>query len=63
MDNIECGRERFKDIVEIEAREEEEQTEGNSNLRPQEHERALKGAYRSFVIRGILKADIDSYVD
>ena len=63
MDNIECGRQRLKDIVEIEAREKEEQIEDNSNLRPQEHERALKGAYRSFVIPGILKADIDSYAD
>ena len=27
MDNIECGRQRLKDIVEIEAREKEEQIE------------------------------------
>ena len=29
---------------------------------PQEHERALKGAQSSFVIPGVAKADINSYV-
>ena len=30
---------------------------------PHEHERALKGAYRSSVIPGTPKTDIDSYFD
>ena len=69
--NVDYGRERLKDIVEKEAREkeketkdqEEEQTKDNIDLTATENERALKGAYRRFVIPGILKADIDSYVD
>ena len=72
MDNIEYGRERLKEIVEKEAREEEKETteqtreeeeEDNIDLTPQEHKRALKGAYRSFAIPGTSKTDIDSYFD
>ena len=69
MDNIEYGWERLKDIVEKETREEEEETteqtreEDNIDLTPQEDEIALKGAYRSFVIPGTPKTDIDSYFD
>ena len=70
MDNTGYGRERLKDIVEKEAEEEGEETteqireeEEEINLTPQEYERALKGAYRSFVIPGTPKADIDSYFD
>ena len=33
------------------------------NTAPHEHERALKGAYRSFVIPDAFKTDIDSYFD
>ena len=33
------------------------------DLTPQEHERALKGAYKSFVLSGLSKADIDAYVE
>ena len=33
------------------------------DLTPHEHERALKGAYRSFAIPGAPKTDIDSYFD
>ena len=41
----------------------EEKTEENIDLTATENERVLKGAYRSFVIPGIPKVDIDSYVD
>ena len=37
--------------------------EEDIDLTPHEHERALKGAYRSFVIPGAPKTDIDSYFD
>ena len=43
--------------------EKENQEEENVDLTPHEHERALKGAYRSFVISGAPKTDIDSYFD
>ena len=33
------------------------------DLTSHEHERELKGAYRSFVIPGVPKTDIDSYFD
>ena len=52
----------MKDIIEKEA-EEEQQQEEDVDLTPHEHERALKGAYRSFVISGVPKKDIDSYFD
>ena len=66
IDNIEYGLERLKDIVEKEAREEEETTEqtkkeDNIDLTATENERPLKEAYRSFMIPGTTKADIDSY--
>ena len=68
VDNIKYGRERLKDIVEKEAREEEEETieqteEDKINLTPHEHERALNGAYRSFAVPSAPKTDIDSYFD
>ena len=68
IDNIEYGQERLKDIVEKEARKEEETTEhteeeDNIDLTATENERALKGACRSFMIPGTPKADIDSYFD
>ena len=54
MDNIHYGQERLKDIVEKEARKEEEepteQTEDNIDLTARENERVLKGVYRSFLI-------------
>ena len=43
--------------------EKENQEEKDIDLTPHEHERALKGAYRSFVIPGAPKTDIDSYFD
>ena len=64
--NMEYGRQRLKDIVKKEAEEEakeQQQEEKGINLTPHEHERALKGAYRSFVIRVTPKAYIDSYTD
>ena len=62
VENMGYGLERLKDIVEKEAEEEQQQEEDN-DLTPHEHERALKGAYRSFVIPGVPKTDIDSYFD
>lgn len=54
----------MKDVVEKEAKKENhEQTKDETDLTPQEYERALKGAYKSFVILGLSKADIDGYVD
>ena len=52
----------LKDIAEKEA-EEEQQREEDVDLTPHEHEIALKGAYRCFVIPGVRKTDIDSYFD
>ena len=52
----------MKDIVEKEAKEEQLQEE-DVDLTLHKHERALKGAYRSFVIPGRPKTDIDSYFD
>ena len=43
--------------------EEEQQSEEDIDLTPHEHERELKRAYRSFVIPGAPKTDIDSYFD
>ena len=66
MENMEYGRQRLKDIVKKEAREEEakeQQKEEDIDLTPHEHERALKRAYRSFVVPGAPKTDIDSYFD
>ena len=62
MENMGYGQERLKDIME-KAAEEDQQQEEDIDLTPHEHERALKGAYRSFVIPGAPKTDIDSYFD
>ena len=62
MENMGYGQERLKDIME-KAAEEDQQQEEDIDLTPHEHERALKGAYRSFVIPGTPKTDIDSYFD
>ena len=62
MENMGYGQERLKDIVEKEAEEEQQQQQQQDvDLTPHEHERALKGAYRSFAIPGAPKTDIDSY--
>ena len=64
MDNIEYKRESLKDIVEKEARQdEEENTKDNISLTSTDNKMALKGAYRSFVMPCLTKADIDGYVD
>ena len=44
-------------------KENQEQTKDETDLTPQEYERALKGAYKSFVMLVLSKADIDGYVD
>ena len=62
MENMGYGRERLKDIVE-KVVEEKQQQEEDVDLTPYEHERAFKGAYKSFVIPGTPKTDIDSYFD
>ena len=57
-------QEQLKDIVEKEVEEEEQQQEEEDiDLTRHEHERALKGAYRNFVMPGLPKTDIDSYFD
>ena len=45
----------------VESEAEKENQEEDIDLTPHEHERALKGAYRSFVIFGAPKTDIDNY--
>ena len=55
------AKKTLKGIVEKEAEEAEE--EENVDLTPHEHERALKGAYRSFMMLGKPKTDVDSYFD
>ena len=64
-DNMRYGRqERLKYIMEKEAEEEEQQREEEDiNLTPHDHERPLKGAYKSFVIPGTPKTDIHRYFD
>ena len=63
MENMGYGQERLTDIMEKEAEEEEQQQEEDIDLTPNEHERALKVAYRSFVIPGTPKTNVDSYFD
>ena len=67
IDNIEYGRERLKDILETETRKEEEetteQTEDSIDLTVTENEKALNGTYRSFVIPGTPKTEINGYLD
>ena len=56
----------LKGYVEDEARkenQEEEEEEEDVDLTRHEHERALKGAYRSFMMSGKPKTDVDSYFD
>ena len=53
----------LKGDVEGEFEKENQEEEGDINLTPHEHERALKGAYRSLVIPSAPKADVDSYFD
>ena len=55
------AKKTLKDIVEKKAEEEEE--EEDVDLTPHEYERALKGAYRSFMMPGKPKTDIDSYFE
>ena len=59
------AKKTLKGIVEKEAEEEEQQQEEEEDvdLTPHEHERVLRGAYRSFVMPGTPKIDIDSYFD
>ena len=50
----------MKDTVEKEAKEEKEE---DIELTPHEHVRALKGAYRRFMMPGKPKREADSYFD
>ena len=67
VENIGHEQEKLKDIVEKEAEEEqqqeEEEEEEDVDLTPHKYGRALKGAYRRFVIPGVPKTDVDSYFD
>ena len=56
------AKKTLKDNIEKEAVEEQQQEEDN-DLKPHEHERALKVAYIRFVRLGLPKTDIDSYSD
>ena len=63
MDNIRYGQNKLKNIVEKEAKKEHQQTGDYVDLTPMEHERALKEAYKSFVVPGLPKSDVDSYIE
>ena len=65
MESMGYEQERLKDIVkkEVEEEQQQEEEEEGVDLTLHEHERALRGAYRSFVIPGGPKTDIDSYFD
>ena len=65
IENMGYGQERLKDIVEKETEEEvkEQQQEEDIHLILHENERAFKGAFKSFLIPGAPKTDIDSYFD
>ena len=63
MENMGYGQERLKNIVEKEAEEEGQHQEENVDLTPHKHERALKGACRSFVMPDKPKTDNDGYLD
>ena len=63
VENMVYGQDILEDIVKKEAEEEQQQEEEGIDLTPHEHERALKGAYRSLVIPGAAKTDIYSYFD
>ena len=52
------GQKRLKNVVEKEA---EDKQQEDVDLTPHEHERVLKGAYRSFLMPGLPKTDVDSY--
>ena len=61
MDSIEYGQEIFKDIVEKETRqEEEEDTEDKFDLTATENEKALKEVHKIFLMSRLQR---DSYVD
>ena len=62
MNNIGYGQETLKDIVENTAKNEhqEEEQENNADLRPKEHETALKGAFRSYRSPGLPKVDVET---
>ena len=64
VENMGYWQERLKDIVEKETVEEQQQEEEEDvDLTLHENERAFKGEYRSFVVPGASKTDIDSYFD
>ena len=54
------AKKTLKDIVEKKAEEEEEE---DVDLTPHEYERTLKAAYRSFMMPGNPKTDVDSYFE
>ena len=51
------------DVEDKAEKENQEEGEDDIDLTPHEHERALKRAYRSFVMAGKSKTDIDSYFE
>ena len=64
LDLHDSAKKPLKGYVQGEARKENQEEEGEDvDLTPHKHERALKGSYRSFMIPGTPKTDIDSYLD
>ena len=64
LDLHDSAKKPLKGYVQGEARKENQEEEGEDvDLTPHKHERALKGSYRSFMIPGTPKTDIDSYFD
>ena len=54
----------LKDSVEKKScKEYQKQRKRKADLKPQEHEKAFKRAYNIFVLTGLLKVNIDGYVD
>ena len=52
-----------KTLKDIKEKETEDKEEEDVELTPHEHERALKGAYRSFMRHEKPKTNVDSYFD
>ena len=63
MENMGYGQERLKDVEKEVKKEQQQEEEEGVDLAPHEHERAFNGAYKSFVIPGAPKTDINRYLD
>ena len=64
LELLDSAKKTLKGYVEGEARKENQKEEEEGiDLTQHEHERALNGSYRCFMIPGTPKTDIDSYLD